>query len=313
MAMYQRRYVQPSIIISSAQQNPKAAVRPAVSTLPQNGTVLSKKQKLTKGSQTAQSQTPNAVNAESELKVKPLKKRSEDARLEALRSRLREARVLKQPNIVEEVMREVRTNPVSLNAVDLSAGFEGCLAVSNLEMSTWVLSYMKSLRYMVPAEYIGLVVKRASSSDQLASLVALVKELTSTGTFRNSKQSIEEYLDTVLLAWTQNQRLKPELVHDGLQQTYDIYLNLRNEKKMNIKLSRETYTTLAIFHVGTRRGDKCLEIFQEMNRVNVEPDLESCEKVLEEAIAKMETKVVKLIVTYVFADCCCSAWAIDGS
>lgn len=41
-----------------------------------------------------------------------------------------------------------------------------------------------------------------------------------------------------------------------------------------------------------------------MNRVNVELDLESCEKVLEQAIDKVETKVMKLIATYVVTGRC---------
>lgn len=219
-----------------------------------------------------------------------------DPKVEAIRAKLRMAQASHRPYDIEAVMREVRADATKLTAIELSTGFEGCLAVSNIELSTWILNHMKNLRHIIPADYVRRVAQKSATPEQMSNIVKLVMDLVDTQGV--NKQGKEEYLNQVISVLSKVGITSPEAYSDMLKSTYAVYLQLRNQQKLSVKLAKETYGDMAVYYVSVGDADKCLEIFQDMNRANVEPDVRLCERVLDTAISHSETKVIRVIATW---------------
>lgn len=237
-----------------------------------------------------------AVKTEVEPNTAMMMSATNDPKVEAIRAKLRMAQASHRPYDIEAVMREVRTDATKLTAIELSTGFEGCLAVSNIELSTWILNHMKNLRHIIPADYIRRVAQKSTTPEQMSNIVKLVMDLVDTQGV--NKQGKEEYLNQLISVLSKVGVNNPGAYSDMLKSTYTVYLQLRNQHKLNVKLAKETYGDMAVYYVSVGDADKCLEIFQDMNRANVEPDVRLCERVLDTAISHCETKVIRVIATW---------------
>lgn len=230
-------------------------------------------------------------NSEKSKKVVPAESKvPADPNTESFRARLRAAH---SPYEIEAIMRNVLAVSAKLNSFELKSGFEACIMVGNIEMSILVLNHMKKLRYIIPGEYITKVVQKAVDPGQLHNLLKLVQDLTESPTI--NKIGIEDYLNKLISSLLTAATAKPDVYTSMMESAYGIYLNLRDTKKMNVKLRKDTFGSIANFYITNQNADKCLEIFQDMHRAGVEPDIHLCGHVLDIAISNKEIKVIRVI------------------